>query len=214
MDAPAAIDNIPYEILTKIILLVGTEGKRHSIFSSLTKTLRDVALNTPALWTNLTTTCKIRGPYSKTMIQPWYSEYLALWSERVKDRNDFHSHLKLTLSSRETGLGFLVGWFRLQQPTPWLYLECIVFTSCVWLLNRLDGTAGIDALLGPFNFPALRKYSVADAMPCPILSAHVGSQFHLVFPGLAPPNTRTGDCFRLSAMVNWLSENRICHYRI
>jgi hypothetical protein len=201
MDAPATIENIPYEVLTEIMLLVGRGDKTLSIFCRLTQSLRNVALNTPALWTNLTTTCYVKRSFP-IQIEAWYSEYISWWSDRVTQSNQFSLSFKLDISRTEkekqwvalegkpkaaifkliscaryletygTGLGSLARWASPEDP--WR-LQTIVLRPRKELWERgynfLDGPAGIESFLSTFTLPALRKCSISDATRCPTLNA-------------------------------------------
>ena len=186
----AMIENISYELLTKIILLVGIVGNKFFIFCRLSPTLHNVALNTPALWTNLSTTCYIQ-PSSPTQVQQRYIEYLTWWTKRVMVRNDFLLTFEVNVWKKKeekqwielegnpqavifklifcahylktygTGLGFLTCLFHSEMP--WS-LESIVFSSYRSSLEyscyHLECATGIKPLLWAFNLPTLQKYSI------------------------------------------------------
>lgn len=196
MSACAAIEKLSNELLTEIILLAGTEGRKISVFCWLSRTLRDVALDTPGLWTNLSTTCYITKEWR---IRSWYVEYLAFWTTRVQHRNDFSLTFKVDICIENkdkdwialvsepkakifrlvscaryihtygTGLGFLARWFHSGIPWP---LESIVFSSNKSVSEYgnffLDEVPGIEPLLRAFNLPVLRKCSISDEITCPL----------------------------------------------
>jgi hypothetical protein len=196
MDTPATIQNIPNELLANIIQLVGTENKRFSIFCRLSLALRNVALNTPGLWNNLSTTCYVDiRPSLVVYVEPWYIEYLTWWSDRVKDGNNFSltfnveiciktknkrwtklkNEIKANIFNLVSRARFLktngtgLGFLAcwFRSETPWP-LESIVFSSEPCSRKILDGAPGIEPFLWAFDLPALRKYSVRDRIPCPI----------------------------------------------
>lgn len=102
MAAPAAIQKLPYELISEIILLVGTEFERFSIFCRLSRALRDVALDTPGLWNSLSTTCDINiQPSLAVHIDPSYIEYLYFWTERVKNRSDFALQFEVDICNKK-----------------------------------------------------------------------------------------------------------------
>lgn len=89
--APVSLEDMAAEIISEIVLLALKGCKRRELFAfcRISRTLRQAALSTSAVWMKLVTTWKVHESSDGSYISRSYLEFLEWWYGRVSKKNGF-----------------------------------------------------------------------------------------------------------------------------